>query len=192
MTQWRDLIGWETRMPFTTWPSRPLLQWWRWEMITWLVTLKVFRNNLILFLEKNDFWPVVSLSLTQKLQYDWYRFWFPPISSADVMSFQLENFGMPFSRTEDGKIYQRAFGGQSLKFGKGGQAHRCCCVADRTGHSLLHTLYGRVSENLKVSLNWNTCWALSNCVCWCLVPEVWYQLLCRVFCPGSADGGWRV
>lgn len=57
---------------------------------------------------------------------------------------QLENFGMPFSRTEDGRIYQRAFGGQSLKYGKGGQAHRCCCVADRTGHSLLHTLYGRV------------------------------------------------
>uniref|UniRef100_F6V2C7 Succinate dehydrogenase [ubiquinone] flavoprotein subunit, mitochondrial n=1 Tax=Xenopus tropicalis TaxID=8364 RepID=F6V2C7_XENTR len=56
---------------------------------------------------------------------------------------QLENYGMPFSRTEQGKIYQRAFGGQSLKFGKGGQAHRCCCVADRTGHSLLHTLYGR-------------------------------------------------
>merc|ERR1719431_943421 len=56
---------------------------------------------------------------------------------------ELENFGMPFSRTEDGKIYQRAFGGQSLQYGKGGQAHRCCCVADRTGHSLLHTLYGR-------------------------------------------------
>ncbi|XP_010871789.1 succinate dehydrogenase [ubiquinone] flavoprotein subunit, mitochondrial [Esox lucius] len=56
---------------------------------------------------------------------------------------ELENFGMPFSRTDDGKIYQRAFGGQSLKYGKGGQAHRCCCVADRTGHSLLHTLYGR-------------------------------------------------
>lgn len=51
--------------------------------------------------------------------------------------------GMPFSRTKEGKIYQRAFGGQSLKFGKGGQAHRCCCVADRTGHSLLHTLYGQ-------------------------------------------------
>lgn len=51
---------------------------------------------------------------------------------------------MPFSRLENGKIYQRAFGGQSLKRGKGGQAHRCCCVADRTGHSLLHTLYGRV------------------------------------------------
>ncbi|CAL8144163.1 unnamed protein product [Orchesella dallaii] len=56
---------------------------------------------------------------------------------------ELENYGMPFSRTNDGKIYQRAFGGQSLKYGKGGQAHRCCCVADRTGHSLLHTLYGQ-------------------------------------------------
>jgi len=56
---------------------------------------------------------------------------------------ELENYGMPFSRLENGKIYQRAFGGQSLKFGKGGQAHRCCAVADRTGHSLLHTLYGR-------------------------------------------------
>uniref|UniRef100_A0A8B8ARW2 Succinate dehydrogenase [ubiquinone] flavoprotein subunit, mitochondrial n=1 Tax=Crassostrea virginica TaxID=6565 RepID=A0A8B8ARW2_CRAVI len=56
---------------------------------------------------------------------------------------ELENYGMPFSRLENGKIYQRAFGGQSINYGKGGQAHRCCCVADRTGHSLLHTLYGR-------------------------------------------------
>ncbi|KFM81245.1 Succinate dehydrogenase [ubiquinone] flavoprotein subunit, mitochondrial, partial [Stegodyphus mimosarum] len=56
---------------------------------------------------------------------------------------ELENYGMPFSRTSDGKIYQRAFGGQSYNYGKGGQAHRCCCVADRTGHSLLHTLYGQ-------------------------------------------------
>ncbi|KAK9885187.1 hypothetical protein WA026_010694 [Henosepilachna vigintioctopunctata] len=56
---------------------------------------------------------------------------------------ELENYGMPFSRTKEGKIYQRAFGGQSLKFGKGGQAHRCCAVADRTGHSMLHTLYGQ-------------------------------------------------
>uniref|UniRef100_A0AAU6RV53 Succinate dehydrogenase [ubiquinone] flavoprotein subunit, mitochondrial n=1 Tax=Meloidogyne incognita TaxID=6306 RepID=A0AAU6RV53_MELIC len=55
---------------------------------------------------------------------------------------ELENYGMPFSRTESGKIYQRAFGGQSNDFGRGGQAHRTCCVADRTGHSLLHTLYG--------------------------------------------------
>jgi succinate dehydrogenase (ubiquinone) flavoprotein subunit len=56
---------------------------------------------------------------------------------------ELENIGMPFSRLENGKIYQRAFGGQSLDYGQGGQAHRACCVADRTGHSMLHTLYGR-------------------------------------------------
>ncbi|KII74593.1 Succinate dehydrogenase [ubiquinone] flavoprotein subunit B, mitochondrial [Thelohanellus kitauei] len=56
---------------------------------------------------------------------------------------ELEHYGMPFSRTADGHIYQRAFGGQSLKYGKGGQAHRCCAVSDRTGHSLLHTLYGQ-------------------------------------------------
>lgn len=56
---------------------------------------------------------------------------------------ELENYGMPFSRTEKGQIYQRAFGGQSYNYGKGGQAHRCCAVADRTGHSLLHTLYGQ-------------------------------------------------
>lgn len=55
---------------------------------------------------------------------------------------ELENYGMPFSRTEEGKIYQRAFGGQSLDFGKGGQAYRCCAAADRTGHAMLHTLYG--------------------------------------------------
>eukprot|EP00949_MAST-11_sp_MAST-11-sp1_P003362 g3362.t1 len=56
---------------------------------------------------------------------------------------ELESFGLPFSRTDEGKIYQRAFGGQSLDFGKGGQAYRCCCAADRTGHAMLHTLYGR-------------------------------------------------
>jgi succinate dehydrogenase (ubiquinone) flavoprotein subunit len=56
---------------------------------------------------------------------------------------ELESYGMPFSRTAEGKIYQRAFGGQSREFGKGGQAYRCCAVADRTGHSMLHTLFGR-------------------------------------------------
>merc|ERR1711920_962085 len=55
---------------------------------------------------------------------------------------ELEEFGLPFSRTEDGLIYQRAFGGQSLKYGKGGQAYRCAAAADRTGHAILHTLYG--------------------------------------------------
>eukprot|EP00494_Astrolonche_serrata_P032392 UN32661 len=56
---------------------------------------------------------------------------------------ELESYGMPFSRTESGKIYQRAFGGQSVKFGEGGQAYRCAAAADRTGHAMLHTLYGQ-------------------------------------------------
>lgn len=60
---------------------------------------------------------------------------------------ELENYGMPFSRTEDGKIYQRAFGGQSLDFGKGGQAYRCAAAADRTGHAMLHTLYGQAMKH---------------------------------------------
>ena len=64
---------------------------------------------------------------------------------------ELENYGCPFSRTEDGKIYQRAFGGQSKDFGKGGQAYRCCAAADRTGHALLHTLYG---QSLRHSTNY--------------------------------------
>ncbi|KAJ8922771.1 hypothetical protein NQ315_007806, partial [Exocentrus adspersus] len=56
---------------------------------------------------------------------------------------ELENMGMPFSRFKNGKIYQRAFGGQSLKFGEGGQAHRTCAAADSTGHYMLHALYGQ-------------------------------------------------
>ena len=56
---------------------------------------------------------------------------------------ELEHYGVPFSRTDEGKIYQRAFGGQSLHYGKGAQAHRCAAVADRTGHAILHTLYGQ-------------------------------------------------
>ena len=56
---------------------------------------------------------------------------------------ELENYGLPFSRTHEGKIYQRAFGGQSLDYGKGGQAYRTACAADRTGHAMLHTLYGK-------------------------------------------------
>jgi len=60
--------------------------------------------------------------------------------------FELEHMGLPFSRTENGRIYQRPFGGQSKDYGKGGQAARTCAAADRTGHALLHTLY---QANLK-------------------------------------------
>ena len=63
---------------------------------------------------------------------------------------ELENYGLPFSRTDEGKIYQRAFGGQSLEYGKGGQAYRTACAADRTGHAMLHTLYG---NSLKFDAN---------------------------------------
>ena len=55
--------------------------------------------------------------------------------------FELDHMGLPFSRTEVGRIYQRPFGGQSKNFGEGGQAARTCAAADRTGHALLHTLY---------------------------------------------------
>lgn len=60
---------------------------------------------------------------------------------------ELEEYGMPFSRTQEGTIYQRPLGGQSLEYGNGGQAHRTACVADRTGHSMLHTLYGQALKH---------------------------------------------
>ncbi len=60
--------------------------------------------------------------------------------------YELEHMGMPFSRLDNGKIYQRPFGGQSKNFGTGGQAARTNAVSDRTGHALLHTLY---QQNLK-------------------------------------------
>jgi succinate dehydrogenase / fumarate reductase, flavoprotein subunit len=53
---------------------------------------------------------------------------------------ELEHFGVPFSRTEDGRIYQRPFGGQTIDYGRQ-MAHRTCAAADRTGHAILHTLY---------------------------------------------------
>ena len=56
---------------------------------------------------------------------------------------ELEAYGLPFSRCDNGKIYQRAFGGQTKNNGEGGQAYRTAAAADRTGHAMLHTLYGR-------------------------------------------------
>lgn len=60
---------------------------------------------------------------------------------------ELERYGMPFSRTAAGTIYQRALGGQSLRYGQGGQAYRTACVGDRTGHAMLHTLYGQALKH---------------------------------------------
>lgn len=57
--------------------------------------------------------------------------------------YELEHFGVPFSRTADGKIYQRPFGGMTTEYGEGPPAQRTCAAADRTGHAMLHTLYGQ-------------------------------------------------
>jgi succinate dehydrogenase / fumarate reductase flavoprotein subunit len=61
--------------------------------------------------------------------------------------YELEHYGVPFSRTEDGKIYQRPFGGHTTQFGEGPPVQRTCAAADRTGHAILHTLYGQSLKN---------------------------------------------
>jgi len=68
--------------------------------------------------------------------------------------YELEHMGMPFSRIDSGRIYQRRFGGQSKNFG-GEQAARTCAVADRTGHALLHTLY---QQNIRVKTTFYNEW----------------------------------
>ena len=60
---------------------------------------------------------------------------------------ELEHYGVPFSRTEAGKIYQRPFGGMTKEYGEGGPAQRTCAAADRTGHAILHTLYQQSLKN---------------------------------------------
>jgi len=60
---------------------------------------------------------------------------------------ELEHYGVPFSRTEEGKIYQRPFGGMTTEYGEGPPAHRTCAAADRTGHAILHTLYQQSLRN---------------------------------------------
>ncbi len=71
--------------------------------------------------------------------------------NAPAAVYELEHYGVPFSRTEDGKIYQRPFGGMTTEFGKGPPAQRTCAAADRTGHAMLHTLYGQVAAPLRPS-----------------------------------------
>ncbi|MEO1093081.1 MAG: succinate dehydrogenase flavoprotein subunit [Pseudomonadota bacterium] len=66
--------------------------------------------------------------------------------NAPAAVYELEHYGVPFSRTDAGRIYQRAFGGQSTEFGKS-QAYRTCAAADRTGHVMLHTLFQQALKN---------------------------------------------
>jgi succinate dehydrogenase / fumarate reductase flavoprotein subunit len=68
-------------------------------------------------------------------------------SKAPQAVIELEEYGMPFSRTDDGKIYQRPFGGHLTNNGEGAPAMRACAAADRTGHALLHTLYQQSLKN---------------------------------------------
>jgi len=63
--------------------------------------------------------------------------------NAPAAVYELEHYGVPFSRTEEGKIYQRPFGGHMTEFGEGPPVQRTCAAADRTGHAILHTLYGQ-------------------------------------------------
>ncbi len=66
---------------------------------------------------------------------------------APAAVYELEHYGVPFSRTEEGKIYQRPFGGHTTEFGEGPPVQRTCAAADRTGHAILHTLYGQSLKN---------------------------------------------
>ncbi|MEH6628913.1 MAG: succinate dehydrogenase flavoprotein subunit [Motiliproteus sp.] len=110
--------------------------------------------------------------------------------------FELDHMGMPFSRTEAGRIYQRPFGGQSKNFGEGGQAARTCAAADRTGHALLHTLY---QANLKAGTTFFNEWYATDlvkngdgvvvgCVAICLETgeTVYIKALATVLATGGA------
>ncbi|NGN42016.1 succinate dehydrogenase flavoprotein subunit [Mesorhizobium sp. CGMCC 1.15528] len=65
------------------------------------------------------------------------------VKQAPAAVYELEHYGVPFSRTEEGKIYQRPFGGHMMNYGDGPPVQRTCAAADRTGHAILHTLYGQ-------------------------------------------------
>ena len=69
------------------------------------------------------------------------------VREAPAAVYELEHYGVPFSRTEEGKIYQRPFGGHMMNYGDGPPVQRTCAAADRTGHAILHTLYGQSLKN---------------------------------------------
>ncbi len=101
----------------------------------------------------------IAASLGNMGQDDWRWHMFDTVKGADWLGdqdsieylcrnapeavYELEHYGVPFSRTEDGKIYQRPFGGMTTDYGEGPPAQRTCAAADRTGHAMLHTLYGQ-------------------------------------------------
>ncbi|MGE0512687.1 MAG: succinate dehydrogenase flavoprotein subunit [Hyphomicrobiaceae bacterium] len=101
----------------------------------------------------------VAASLGNMGQDDWRWHMYDTVKGADWLGdqdaieylcrnapqavYEMEHYGVPFSRTEDGRIYQRPFGGMTTQYGEGPPAQRTCAAADRTGHAMLHTLYGQ-------------------------------------------------
>jgi succinate dehydrogenase / fumarate reductase, flavoprotein subunit len=99
----------------------------------------------------------ISAALANMGEDDWRYHFFDTVKGSDWLGDQdaieymcreaipaiieLEHYGVPFSRTEEGKIYQRPFGGMTTRYGEGPPAQRTCAAADRTGHAILHTLY---------------------------------------------------
>ncbi|NCY25769.1 MAG: FAD-binding protein, partial [Alphaproteobacteria bacterium] len=89
---------------------------------------------------------------------------------------ELEHMGMPFTRDDNGQIYQRAYGGQSTDYGRGGPAYRACAVADRTGHSLLYTLHTQAkrqrvefyTEYVALDLIFDDAGSCRGALAWCL------------------------
>ena len=110
----------------------------------------------------------VNAALANVLPDSWHWHMFDTIKGSDYLGdqdaieymcraapkvvYELEHFGVPFSRLDDGGIYQRAFGGQSQNFGQE-QAARTCAAADRTGHAILHSLY---QQNLRARTHFST------------------------------------
>ena len=104
----------------------------------------------------------ISASLGNMSQDDWRWHMYDTVKGSDWLGdqdaieylcrnapaavYELEHWGVPFSRTDEGKIYQRAFGGMTKNYGEG-QIQRTCAAADRTGHAILHTLYGQSVRN---------------------------------------------
>src|SRR6056297_26004 len=96
--------------------------------------------------------------------------------------YELEHYGVPFSRTEEGKIYQRPFGGHTTEFGEGPAVQRTCAAADRTGHAILHTLYGQsLKHNAEFYIEYfaidliMTDGACTGVVCWKLDDGTLHQ-----------------
>jgi succinate dehydrogenase / fumarate reductase flavoprotein subunit len=99
----------------------------------------------------------VAAALSNMGEDDWRYHFFDTVKGSDWLGdqdaieymcreaipaiYELEHYGVPFSRTEEGKIYQRPFGGMTTRFGEGPPAQRTCAAADRTGHAILHALY---------------------------------------------------